>query len=79
VNNGTLANGSTTIVDGAKRDRAVWPGDMAIAVPSAFYSVGDIEFVRTALQTMYDHQNADRFLPEAGPPLLQRGSDTYHM
>jgi hypothetical protein len=79
ANNGSLANGSQTIVDGAKRDRAVWPGDMAIAVPSAFYSVGDIEFVRTALQTMYDHQNADGSLPEAGPPLLQQGSDTYHM
>lgn len=79
ANNGSLANGSTTIVDGAKRDRAVWPGDMAIAVPSAFYSVGDIEFVRTALQTMYDHQNADGSLPEAGPPLLQQDSDTYHM
>jgi hypothetical protein len=79
ANNGSLANGSTTIVDGAKRDRAVWPGDMAIAVPSAFYSVGDIAFVRTALQTMYDHQNADGSLPEAGPPLLQQNSDTYHM
>lgn len=79
ANNGSMANGSTTIVDGAKRDRAVWPGDMAIAVPSAFYSVGDIEFVRTALQTMYEHQNADGSLPEAGPPLLQQNSDTYHM
>lgn len=79
ANNDSMANGSTTIVDGAKRDRAVWPGDMAIAVPSAFYSVGDIEFVKTALQTMYDHQNADGSLPEAGPPLLQQNSDTYHM
>ena len=79
ANDGLLSNGSQTIVDGAKRDRAVWPGDMAIAVPSAFYSVGDIEFVRTALRTMYDHQNADGSLPEAGPPLLQQGSDTYHM
>jgi hypothetical protein len=79
ANNGSLANGSTTIVDGAKRDRAVWPGDMAIAVPSAFYSIGDIEFVQAALQTMYDHQNADGSLPEAGPPLLQQNSDTYHM
>jgi hypothetical protein len=83
ANNGSLVGqspmGHSTIVDGAKRDRAVWPGDMAIAVPSAFYSVGDIEFVRTALQTMYDHQNTDGSLPEAGPPLLQQGSDTYHM
>lgn len=79
ANNGTLANGTVTIVDGAKRDRAVWPGDMGIAVPSTFYSVGDLELVQTALQTMYDHQNADGSFPEAGPPLLQQGSDTYHM
>lgn len=79
ANNGTLANGTVTIVDGAKRDRAVWPGDMGIAVPSTFYSVGDLELVQTALQTMYDHQNKDGSFPEAGPPLLQQGSDTYHM
>ncbi|KAJ5731772.1 uncharacterized protein N7483_006280 [Penicillium malachiteum] len=34
LNNGTLGPGNTIIVDGAKRDRAVWPGDMGIAVPS---------------------------------------------
>ncbi|KAI0973397.1 Six-hairpin glycosidase-like protein [Xylaria arbuscula] len=79
ANNGTLGNGSTIIVDGAKRDRAVWPGDMGVAVPSAFYSIGELESVRNALQVMYDHQNKDGSLPEAGPPLLQQGSDTYHM
>ncbi|KAI0477083.1 Six-hairpin glycosidase-like protein [Xylariaceae sp. FL0804] len=79
ANNGTLSNGTTVIVDGAKRDRAVWPGDMGIAVPSAFVSLGDLESVKNALQTMYDHQNSDGSFPEAGPPLLQQGSDTYHM
>ncbi|EMC96992.1 glycoside hydrolase family 78 protein [Baudoinia panamericana UAMH 10762] len=79
ANNGTLSNGSTVIVDGAKRDRAVWPGDMGIAVPSTFVSVGDLQSVQNALQTMYDHQNSDGSFPEAGPPLLQQGSDTYHM
>ncbi|KAK5107994.1 hypothetical protein LTR62_008888 [Meristemomyces frigidus] len=79
ANNGTLSNGSTVIVDGAKRDRAVWPGDMGIAVPSSFVSIGDLESVLNALQTMYDHQNKDGSFPEAGPPLLQQGSDTYHM
>ncbi|KAI1324955.1 Six-hairpin glycosidase-like protein [Xylariaceae sp. FL0255] len=79
ANNGTLGNGSTIIVDGAKRDRAVWPGDMGIAVPTTFYSIGDLESVSNALQTMYDHQNSDGSFPEAGPPLLQQGSDTYHM
>ncbi|PSS03405.1 Six-hairpin glycosidase-like protein [Coniella lustricola] len=79
ANNGTLGPGDTIIVDGAKRDRAVWPGDMGIAVPSTFVSVGDLDSVKNALQTMYDNQNADGSFPEAGPPLLQQGSDTYHM
>ena len=80
ANNGTLSNGSTVVVDGAKRDRAVWPGDMGIAVPSSFVSLGnDLESVKNALQVMYDYQNADGSIPEAGPPLLQQGSDTYHM
>jgi hypothetical protein len=79
VNNGTLGPGDTIMVDGAKRDRAVWPGDMGIAVPSTFVSVGDLDSVRNALQVMYDYQNKDGSFPEAGPPLLQQGSDTYHM
>lgn len=78
-NNGTLGPGDTIIVDGAKRDRAVWPGDMGIAVPSTFVSIGDLVSVKNALQVMYDNQNADGSFPEAGPPLLQQGSDTYHM
>ncbi|KAF2098417.1 Six-hairpin glycosidase [Rhizodiscina lignyota] len=79
ANNGTLGPGDTIIVDGAKRDRAVWPGDMGIAVPSTFVSIGDLDSVKNALQVMYNNQNADGSFPEAGPPLLQQGSDTYHM
>jgi hypothetical protein len=78
-NDGYLGPGDTIIVDGAKRDRAVWPGDMGVAVPSTFVSVGDLDSVRNALQVMYDYQNEDGSFPEAGPPLLQQGSDTYHM
>ena len=79
ANNGSLSNGTTVIVDGAKRDRAVWPGDMGVAVPATFVSIGDLDSVANALQTMYDHQNRDGSFPEAGPPLLQQSSDTYHM
>lgn len=79
ANNGTLGPGDTIIVDGAKRDRAVWPGDMGIAVPSSFVSIGDLDSVKNALQVMYDYQNPDGSFPEAGPPLLQQNSDTYHM
>ena len=56
ANNGTLGSGDTTIVDGAKRDRAVWPGDMGVAVPSTFVSIGDLVSVKNALQVMYDIQ-----------------------
>jgi hypothetical protein len=58
VNNGTMGPGDTIIVDGAKRDRAVWPGDMGIAVPSAFVSLGDLDSVKNALQIMYNTQVA---------------------
>jgi hypothetical protein len=56
ANNATMGPGSTILVDGAKRDRAVWPGDMGVAVPSAFVSTGDLESVKNALQVMYDYQ-----------------------
>lgn len=56
LNDGILGPGNTIIVDGAKRDRAVWPGDMGIAVPSSFVSLGDLDSVKNALQVMYDYQ-----------------------
>ena len=56
ASNGTLGTGDTIIVDGAKRDRVVWPADMGISVPSTFVSIGDLESFKNALQTMYDHQ-----------------------
>ncbi|PWY76311.1 hypothetical protein BO70DRAFT_388634 [Aspergillus heteromorphus CBS 117.55] len=80
ANNATLGPGDTIIVDGAKRDRAVWPGDMGIAVPSAFVSLGYLESVKNALQVMYDTQdNSTGAFDESGPPLSQKDSDTYHM
>ncbi|KAJ5130836.1 Bacterial alpha-L-rhamnosidase [Penicillium bovifimosum] len=69
VNNGTLGPGDTIIVDGAKRDRAVWPGDMGIAVPSAFVSLGDLESVKNALQIMYNTQV--RLTPSPHPCWVQ--------
>ena len=77
ANNASLGPGDTIIVDGAKRDRAVWPGDMGVAVPSTFVSLGDLESVKNALQVMYFTQNNDTgAFAESGPPLSQKGSDT---
>lgn len=78
ANNATLCNGTSSIVDGAKRDRTVWPGDQGVAVPSAFYSLGDLEAVMNGLQSLYDHQASNGELPFAGLPLLAYGGDTYH-
>jgi hypothetical protein len=35
ANNGTLGPGDTIIVDGAKRDRAVWPGNVSPAIQNS--------------------------------------------
>ena len=79
-NNATLGPGDSIIVDGAKRDRAVWPGDMNIASASYFVSLGELSSIKNALQVMYDTQNKTTgAFAESGPPLSQQGSDTYHM
>ncbi|KAJ7153315.1 Six-hairpin glycosidase [Mycena filopes] len=80
ANNATLGVAGPIIVDGAKRDRAVWPGDMGIAVPTQFVSTNDLLPTRNALSTMFAAINPTTgALPESGPPLSQLGSDTYHM
>ena len=50
------APGPTVYVDGSKRDRTVWAGDLAIAVPSILTSLGDVKGVRNTLQVMYNDQ-----------------------
>jgi len=49
-------DGATIFVDGSKRDRATWSGDLAVALPSVFVSTGDFESARNALQLQYDLQ-----------------------
>jgi hypothetical protein len=56
-NNASLgSNGSSIFVDGSKRDRTVWAGDLAIALPSVFVSTGDFESARNAIEVQYDLQ-----------------------
>lgn len=72
--------GSTVLVDGAKRDRTVWPGDMGISVLTDYVSLGDMDTVRNSLQTLYNHQASSGALPYAGPAVDFIGnSDAYHM
>ncbi|KAI0515003.1 glycoside hydrolase family 78 protein [Xylaria bambusicola] len=78
-NDATLGPGNTINVDGAKRDRTVWPGDMGVAGPASFYSTGDLESIRNSLQSLYDGQAGSGLLPFSGKPLNASGSATYHM
>lgn len=51
-----IGPGDTVLLDGAKRDRWVWIGDMGVAVPSAFVSTGDMESTKNALRAIFDNQ-----------------------
>ncbi|MCD9021537.1 hypothetical protein [Cohnella silvisoli] len=79
-NSATISGGTSVLGDGAKRDRAVWPGDMGISTPTAYASINDTLSTKNALQRMFDSQNATTGeLPYAGPPFNFGGSDSYHM
>ncbi|KAK4493955.1 hypothetical protein PRZ48_015141 [Zasmidium cellare] len=79
-NNYTITNGSSALVDGAKRDRLVWAGDMAIAVPGVVVSTNDIITVANSLDSLFAVQNkTSGQLPWAGRPFPLIPSATYHM
>jgi hypothetical protein len=77
-NSATVSVGSTVLVDGAKRDRTVWPGDLGIAVPTQYVSTNDLVSTRNALSTMFNAQAGSGEIPWSGPPFNLTGSDTYH-
>lgn len=77
-NGATVGVGNSVLVDGAKRDRTVWPGDLGIAVPTAYASMNELEAPRNALSTMYGAQAANGEIPWSGPVFNLTGSDTYH-
>jgi hypothetical protein len=77
-NSATVSVGSTVLVDGAKRDRTVWPGDLGVAVPTQYASTNDLVSTRNALTTMFNAQAASGAIPWSGPVFNLTGSDTYH-
>ncbi|GAB7362002.1 hypothetical protein MBLNU230_g2038t1 [Neophaeotheca triangularis] len=78
-NNLTIANGSSVLTDGAKRDRLVWAGDMAIAVPAIVVSYDDLVSVANALDSLFVLQTEDGQLPYAGVGFRREFSFTYHL
>ncbi|KAI0427036.1 alpha-L-rhamnosidase [Xylaria sp. FL1042] len=78
--NYTVSNGSSVLLDGGKRDRVVWPGDIVISGPSIFVSTNSLEPIRNAIDSLFLYQESDGRLPYAGNPLAQLfpWSFTYH-
>lgn len=67
-NNYTISSGTSVLVDGAKRDRLVWPGDYVIALPSTFVSTNDISAIKNGLNSLFALQNSTGALPYSGIP-----------
>ncbi|EIW81919.1 glycoside hydrolase family 78 protein [Coniophora puteana RWD-64-598 SS2] len=65
------------LVDGAKRDRNVWPGDMGISSHTRQVSVNDLLPLNNSLRVMFASQNPNGALQYSGPPINASGSDTY--
>ncbi|PSR77048.1 Six-hairpin glycosidase-like protein [Coniella lustricola] len=81
-NNYTITNGTSALVDGAKRDRLVWPGDLVVTAPSVFVSTNDLDPIRNGLDSLLVLQNASGALPYAGTPFQESRptfSFTYHL
>jgi hypothetical protein len=77
-NNFTITNGSSALVDGAKRDRLVWAGDMSIAVPAITVATYDLISIENSLDSLFNVQNQSTGqLPYAGIPFPSIYSATY--
>lgn len=79
-NNAVISDDVSVLVDGAKRDRTVWPGDLGISQPTAFVSTADTASTRNVLNILYKEQDSEGGLPYCGPPVnCGTVSDTYHL
>jgi alpha-L-rhamnosidase len=47
------------IMDGAKRDRVVWSGDLGVEIPNVLYTTGADDYVRRSLQLLASYQVTD--------------------
>ncbi|HSZ30734.1 MAG TPA: family 16 glycoside hydrolase, partial [Pseudonocardiaceae bacterium] len=61
-------NEYASMVDGAKRDRAIWSGDMNVEIPSIAYSTDNTAYAKGALELLGSYQLTSGFVTGDLPP-----------
>jgi alpha-L-rhamnosidase len=61
-------NTMPVVLDGAKRDRAIWSGDMSVEGPTLFYSTAANDYLRDSLLLLGSYQGADGYTTGDLPP-----------
>jgi len=61
-------NASASVVDGAKRDRAIWSGDLNVEIPAIAYSTDNAAYAKGALTLLGDDQLTSGFVTGDLPP-----------
>jgi alpha-L-rhamnosidase len=61
-------NEYASLVDGAKRDRAIWSGDLNVEIPSVSYSTDNAAYFKGALQLLGSYQLTSGFVTGDLPP-----------
>lgn len=80
--NYTITNGTSCLVDGAKRDTLVWPGDLFISGPSVAYSTYALDAIKNSVESLFLLQTPEGILPYVGVPfrdIINQTSFTYHL
>ncbi|KAJ4390040.1 hypothetical protein N0V93_007513 [Gnomoniopsis smithogilvyi] len=80
--NYTITNGTSCLVDGAKRDTLVWPGDIFVSGASIAYSTGNLDAIKNSIESLMLLQTAEGILPYVGVPffsIINAVSFTYHL
>jgi alpha-L-rhamnosidase len=66
-------NSEATLMDGSKRDRLVWSGDLTVSAPTLYYSSGASDAVAGSLRLHGSYQRSSGQVPGNLPPQLRPG------
>lgn len=67
-------NQYASILDGAKRDRAIWSGDLNVETPAVFYSTANAAYIKGALQMIASYARTDGSAAGDVPPQYPLGT-----